>query len=126
MSKHTPHGFLFGGPFLEPVYGGEHEYAHGVWCSGSRRQPRTQGNTCSCYRSDLRYRKLAVIFNAPAAKRTLWVSTCPGCGERKEFPYTDEAIPIETFCSKCSVWAKVEELSWEGMDFAKLLPVFGR
>jgi hypothetical protein len=112
-----------GGPFIQ-----DGEYVHGIWCSGSYRHPRRQGNTCSCYRSDLYYRRLGLIFNREAGtvKRTLWVGICPGCTRRWEFPFTEEAIPLEVYCQTCSSWIKVEEVSWEGTNFADALPVFPR
>jgi len=98
-------------------------YQHGIFCSGSDRHPRTPGNTCSCHSCDLWYNRLAVTRDGADAKRTLWAAACPGCHKRTEFPFREEPIPSEVFCNECSLWAKVEELSWEGLDFAKLLPV---
>jgi hypothetical protein len=59
-------------------------------------------------------------------KRAIRVSTCPTCHKRTEFPFTSEVIPRETFCQECSQWAPVEEISWDGKDFAITLPVFER
>lgn len=104
------------------------EYVHGGFCSGSRRHPRRPGNTCSCHSSDLWYRRLSVTRDRAAgtAKRTLHIATCSGCAMRWLYPYSEEYIPRETFCKICSLWAKVEEVWWEGTDFANLLPVFER
>src|SRR5208337_491190 len=112
-------------------------YQHGIFCSGSDRHPRTPGNTCSCHSCDLWYNRLSIERHGasgglflPAssatntdAKRTLWVAACPGCHKRTEFPFISESIPKEVFCQDCSLWIKVEELSWDGLDFAKLLPI---
>ena len=108
------------GPFKD----GEH-YQHGVFCSGSDRYPRgVPGHCCSCHSCDLFYRKLDVLrHDGDQTKRTIRVAACPGCHKRTEFPYIDEPVPREVFCDDCSVWAKVEEISWDGPDFAKLLPV---
>lgn len=115
-----PYGSNFGaGPQLTP----DGLYQHGIFCSGGPYDPRTPGNTCSCHSCDLWYNKIAIAREGADAKRTLWVAACPGCHDRTEFPYTSEAIPREVFCLKCSLWAKVEEISWEGLDLAKLLPV---
>jgi len=121
MGSFVPRKYEFGGPVIAG-----NEYAHGAWCSGSRRHPRTLGNTCSCHSSDIWYRRLGISRDGVNARRTLWVSTCSGCGVRREFPYIMEAIPRETFCAKCGLWSQVEEFSWDGPDFAKLLPVFER
>ena len=112
-------GYYFGGPFMDGNL-----YQHGVFCSGIGYYPRRAGNSCSCYRSDFLYRKLFVEFNreAKTAKRTLFVSECPGCHERQLFPFSEEPIPRATYCTKCGEWANVEEESWEGTDFAFLLP----
>src|SRR5271154_2200425 len=102
-------------------------YQHGGFCSGIGYHPRRPGNTCSCWRSDLLYQRLFLVKHYDGtqytgnAKRTLMASTCSGCGERREFPYSDEPIPTETFCQKCSVWSKVQELSWDGLDFSQFL-----
>jgi hypothetical protein len=114
----------YGGPFMTE-YG---DYQHGCYCSGGPYHPRRAGNTCSCYRSDLWYRRLAVTFDRDAgtAKRICWMSTCSGCGEHKTFPYREEPIPAETYCQPCGVWTKVEEVSWEGEDFSRLLPTLPR
>jgi hypothetical protein len=114
----------YGGPFINE-YG---DYQHGVWCSGGPYTPRRAGDTCSCYRSDLWYRRLGLVFDrqAKTVKRTLWVSICPGCGWRREFPFADEPIPRETYCQRCWAWAKVEAVSWDGEDFAWLLPTLPR
>ena len=103
------------------------EYQHGIWCSGSPWHPRTPGNTCSCYSCDLFYNRLDVLrHDGDQIKRTLRIASCLGCHKRTEFPFTSESIPKEVFCIQCSVWAPVEEISWDGKDFAKLLPVFER
>jgi len=105
------------------------EYQHGIFCSGSPRHPRTPGNSCSCHSCDLFYSWLRlniVRHDGDQAKRTIRVAACPGCHGRTEFPFTNEPIPREVFCIKCSMWAPVEEISWDGEDFAKLLPVLGR
>ena len=109
-----------GGPVID---GGE--YAHGIFCSGSRRYPRSPGlnNCCSCYNIDLWYRKLFITRDGANAKRTLWIANCD-CGRRFEFPFSDEPIPREVYCNDCGGWSKVKEVSWDGLDFAKLLPVF--
>jgi len=102
------------------------EYQHGVWCSGSGRHPRTPGNTCSCHSCDLFYNRLDVLrHDGDQIKRTIRVSSCSGCHKRTEFPFI-ESIPREVYCIECDMWAPVEELSWDGKDFAKLLPEFGR
>jgi hypothetical protein len=114
-----------GGPFVNE-FG---DYQHGVFCSGSPYHPRRgDGHSCSCWRSDLWYRRLALTTDRDAgtARRTLWMSTCSGCGIRKVFPFSEDPIPRETYCTRCWVWAKVEEVSWEGADFSKLLPVLPR
>lgn len=115
---------IWGGAFLNE-YG---EYQHGGWCSGSPYHPRRPGNTCSCYRFDLWYRRLGLGFNreAGSTRRTLWVATCSGCGDRQEFPFTDAPIPRERYCQTCCVWVQVKEESWEGNDFSQLLPVLPR
>jgi len=103
------------------------EYQHGVWCSGSERHPRTPGNSCSCHSRDLFMNCLDILrHDGDQAKRTIRVSACPGCHKRTEFPFTNDTIPREVFCIKCSMWAPVEEISWDGEDFAKLLPEFER
>jgi hypothetical protein len=102
------------------------EYQHGVFCSGSPYHPRTPGNTCSCHSCDLFYNRLDVLRHDDQIRRTLRVAACPGCHKRTEFPFTSESVPREVFCQECSVWAPVEEISWDGRDFAKLLPVFER
>jgi len=60
------------------------------------------------------------------AKRTIRVAACPGCHKHTEFPFTSEYVPKEVFCIECSMWAKVEEISWDGKDFALLLPELRR
>jgi len=114
----------YGGPFMTE-YG---DYQHGCYCSGGPYHPRRAGNTCSCYRSDLWYRRLGLAFSREAGitRRTLWFSTCPRCRVRREYPFTEEPTPRETYCQTCDVWAKVEEVSWEGVDFSKLLPALPR
>jgi len=103
------------------------EYQHGVWCSGSTRHPRTPGNSCSCHSCDLFYNRLDILrHDGDQAKRTIRVSACPGCHKRTEFPFISETIPKEVYCIECSMWALVEEISWDGEDFAKLLPEFDR
>lgn len=102
------------------------EYLHSVVCSGSRRYPRRPGNTCCCHSSDLWFRRLRVERHGADAKRTLWIATCHSCDKRWEFPYSGEPIPREVLCLACLLWAKVEEVSWDGLDFANLLPVFER
>src|SRR5271157_787464 len=101
------------------------EYEHGVWCSGSRRHPRITGVGCSCHSADIMpphfLEKLSIERHGDDAKRTLWVAEC-ACGSRKEFPHTSEYIPREVWCPDCSSWNPVTELSWDGKDFAKLLP----
>ena len=115
------------GPFKE-----NGEYVHSGVCSGSRRHPRRPGNTCSCWRSDLFFNRLFFEKHYDGtqytgnAKRTIRASTCDDCGILKVFPYSSDPIPRETFCSKCFVWAKVEELSWDGVDFSQYLPVVSR
>jgi hypothetical protein len=105
----------------------KNEYQHGLVCSGSERHPRTPGWTCSCHSSDLYLNRLDVLrHDEDQIKRTLRVATCPGCRKRTEFPFTSEYIPKEVFCIQCSMWAPVETLSWDGKDFALLLPVFDR
>lgn len=106
-------------------------YQHALLCSGSPYHPRRPGGGCSCHSSDilaLLYRRLKIDRNREegTAKRTIWAATCTGCGARREFPFTSESVPRETFCQTCSVWAKVEELSWDGTDFANSLPVLSR
>ena len=59
------------------------------------------------------------------AKRTMWVAEC-ACGNRREYPHTTEYVPREVWCPDCSTWTPVKELSWDGTDFAKLLPVLPR
>lgn len=102
------------------------EYEHGAWCSGSPRAPRTPGGSCSCHSTDLSLHKLDIQRHDDQATRTIRASVCPNCKDRKEFPFTSEFLPKETFCIPCSVWAPVEILSWDGKDFAKLLPVTPR
>lgn len=103
------------------------EYLHGIYCSGNERFPRTPGNGCSCHSCDLFYRRLDVLrHDGDQIRRTIRVAACPGCHRRTEFPFTDEVVPREVFCQECSLWAKVEEVSWDGKDFAKLLTVFER
>jgi len=108
------------GPFKDGQY-----YQHGVFCSGSDRYPRGSGlgNCCSCHSCDLFYRRLDVARHDGLVKRTLRVAACPSCHKRTEFPFADAPVPREVFCADCNEWAKVEEISWEGEDFAKLLPV---
>jgi hypothetical protein len=105
------------------------EYVHSVFCSGSRRHPRTPGNTCSCHSYDISLEhflsKLAIQRQGEDAKRTLWVAEC-ACGNRKEYPHTSEYIPREVWCPDCSAWNPIREISWEGKDLAKLLPVIPR
>ena len=102
-------------------------YQHGVFCSGMELHPRTPGNTCSCHSCDLFYNRLDVLrHDGDQIKRTIRVAACPGCHKRTEFPFTDEPVPREVFCQECSLWAPVEEVSWDGLDFAKLLPHFKR
>jgi hypothetical protein len=101
------------------------EYRHGIWCSGSEKHPRTPGDSCSCHSCDLFLNRLDVLrHNGDQIKRTLRVAACPGCHKRTEFPFT--GVPREVYCAECNMWAPVEELSWDGEDFAKLLPVFDR
>jgi len=103
------------------------EYQHSLVCSGSRRHPRTPGMSCSCHSCDLFLNRLNVLrHDGDQIKRTIRVAACPGCHKRTEFPFTSEYVPKEVFCIECGVWAPVEELSWDGLDFAKLLPVFER
>src|SRR5579863_8100651 len=103
------------------------EYQHGLVCSGSSRHPRTPGNSCSCHSCDLFLNRLDVLrHDGDQIKRTIRVAACPGCHNRTEFPFTSEYVPKEVFCIKCSVWAPVEEISWDGLDFAKILPVYER
>jgi hypothetical protein len=102
----------------------ENEYQHGIWCSGSSRHPRTPGNSCSCHSCDLFYNRLDVLrHDGDQVKRTIRVAACPVCHGRTEFPFTSEYVPREVFCIGCNVWAPVEEISWDGLDFAKSLPV---
>lgn len=116
-----PEQYIGCGPFKDGQY-----YQHGVFCSGSPYHPRRPGNTCSCHRCDLFYRRLDIVRDGETVKRTLRIAACPTCHKRTEFPYTDEPVPREVFCQDCKEWAKVEEISWEGEDFAKLLPVVPR
>lgn len=102
------------------------EYQHGIFCSGGPLHPRTPGNSCSCHSCDLFYNRLDILRHEDQAKRTIRVAACLGCHKRTEFPFTSEYIPKEVFCVECSLWAPVEEVSWDGMDFAKLLPIFER
>lgn len=102
------------------------EYQHGIWCSAGPRTPRTPGG-CSCHSCDLFLNRLNILrHDGDQAKRTIRIAACPGCHNRTEFPFTSEYVPKEVFCIKCSLWAPVEEISWDGLDFAKLLPVFER
>jgi len=107
-----------------PQKDGSDYYQHSGVCSGSPRNPRTPGNTCSCHSCDLWFNRLNILrHDGNQAKRTIWVAACPGCHKRTEFPFTSESVPKEVFCLECSLWAKVEEVSWDGEDLAKLLPV---
>lgn len=118
-----PEQYIGCGPFINE-FG---VYQHGVFCSGGDHNPRRPGNSCSCHRCDLFYRKLDIIRLPDGdVTRTLRIAACPGCHNRTEFPYTDEPIPREVFCSDCQIWSKVEEVSWTGEDFSKLLPVIPR
>ena len=103
------------------------EYQHGGWCSAWPLNPRTPGTGCSCHSCDLFMNRLDIIrHDGDQAKRTIRVATCEKCHKRTEFPFTSEAIPREVFCTECSLWAVIETISWDGKDFAKLLPVFER
>lgn len=99
-------------------------YQHGVFCSGIGYHPRKPGNTCSCHSCDLFYNRLSIMRDRDTNQvtRTLWVAACSKCHKRTEFPFTSESIPREVFCQECGLWAKVEEISWTGEDFAVLLP----
>lgn len=99
------------------------EYVHGIFCSGSRRYPRTPGNSCSCHSVDLYYNRLRIERKDGDAKRTLFISECLTCFGRIE--YVNDP-PKEHFCQTCDIWVPVVEVSWEGMDFAKLLPSIPR
>ena len=46
-------------------------------------------------------------------KRTLWISTCPTCGDRTE--RTEEGSK-ERMCMKCKVWVPFEKVSYTGPD----------
>jgi len=46
-------------------------------------------------------------------KRTLWVSTCPTCGDRTE--RTEEGSK-ERMCMECKVWVPFEPVSYTGPD----------
>ena len=103
------------------------EYQHAIWCSASPRSPRRPGVGCSCHSTDLSLNRLDIVrHDGDQAKRTIRVATCSGCHKRTEFPFTSEYTPKEVFCIECNVWAPVEELSWDGTDFAKLLPELKR
>jgi hypothetical protein len=96
------------------------EYQHSVFCSASPRYPRTPGVGCSCHSIDLNFNRLMIQRNGENAKRTIHVAQCSGCQNRKEFAFD---APKESFCDQCRVWVPVQEISWEGLDLAKLLPV---
>jgi hypothetical protein len=104
------------------------EYAHSVFCSGSRRYPRGNGlgNCCSCHSIDLYFNRLGLSFSGTDATRTIQVAVCPGCQKRTEFPSISEAVPREVFCTDCSEWTAVESVSWTGPKLTNLLPIFPR
>lgn len=47
-------------------------------------------------------------------KRTIWVSECPNCSDRKEFI---ENPPKERFCFVCNIWVPFVESSYTGKDY---------
>lgn len=46
-------------------------------------------------------------------KRTIWVSECPDCGDRKE---KDSNPPKERLCMACRVWVPYVEVSYTGPE----------
>jgi hypothetical protein len=46
-------------------------------------------------------------------KRTIYVSVCPGCGDRKE---VTENPPKSRFCGPCGIWVSFEEVSYIGPE----------
>jgi hypothetical protein len=121
MSHGERENFLGSGPQINE-FG---VYQHGVFCSGSELKPRDtqRNNCCSCHSCDLFYHRLDIVrHDGDQAKRTIRVATCPGCHSRTEYPFAqNEYVPKEVFCQQCSRWNPVEEISWDGLDFAKLL-----